>query len=195
MIIIEGPDGSGKTRLAHTLSERMNLPIAPRVVAQDTTPLVDLKAWVDDNLDRGFQGAIFDRHRLISEPIYGTVLPWKNTDTEGFWGDLEWLAEAMGKFYNLRPLIIICLPPYEVVHHNLQDDPHNQRVLPHAWAIYRAYQAFAASGLCSRGVDLVYDYTSQHDRESYLRAIESRIMSAMYHHCRVNQRTLHAAGE
>lgn len=179
MIIVEGPDGSGKTTLVRDLSRDLNMLVAPRVVAQDTTAMVDLKQWVDHNLDRGFQPVIFDRHRLISEPIYGTIMPGKR-ENSGFWADFEWLAESMRRFYDIQPFIVVCLPPYDVVMNNLLDDPSNREVFPHTWAIYRAYQAFAASGLSGHGVDCVYNYASGGDRQLFMRMLESRILHRMH---------------
>lgn len=179
MIIVEGPDGSGKTTLVKKLSNDLGLLIAERVVARDTTAMVDLKEWVDFNLSRGFQRTIFDRHRLISEPIYGTILPHKR-ENSGFWADFEWLVQSMRKFYDIEPFVIVCLPPYDVVMNNLLDDPTNQEVFPHTWAIHRAYQAFAASGICGRGVDVVYDYTQAGDQQLFYRMLQSRILHRMY---------------
>jgi hypothetical protein len=153
MIIIEGPDGAGKTTLINNLSSFFGLPVAPRVVRQDTTPMVNLREWVDTNLAQGFQRIIFDRHRLISEPIYGTIMPNKIVD-HGFW-ERRWLKEAMTRFHDIRPLVIYCLPPLGTVVRNIVSDPNNNEVRPHIEQIYRAYVAqIVRSPDC-----FVWDYT------------------------------------
>lgn len=155
MIIVEGPDGGGKTTLIRRLSEDLGLRIAPRVVAQDTTAMVDLKLWVEENLNLGYHMKLYDRHRLISEPIYGAV---KNRVEPGF-DDLGWMTAMMSNFYEIEPTIIYCLPPKAAVIHNVQhgyDD--NSAVFSQIEVIYSAYIAKAAMDV---GLEFayVYDYT------------------------------------
>ena len=76
MIIVEGPDGAGKTTLIRQLQERWpDLAVAPRVVSKDAEAMVDLQEWVNINLSDGPQYKIFDRHRLISEFARLTDVP------------------------------------------------------------------------------------------------------------------------
>ncbi|MCA1807247.1 MAG: ATP-binding protein [Actinobacteria bacterium] len=53
MIVVEGPDGAGKTTLIRDLSALLNIPVAPRVVSQETKAMVDLRQWTEDNVSRG----------------------------------------------------------------------------------------------------------------------------------------------
>lgn len=69
MIIVEGPDGSGKTTLINQLAKEFELEVNPRVVSKETNELTDLKTWVEENIAQGFQYKLFDRYRLISEFI------------------------------------------------------------------------------------------------------------------------------
>jgi len=157
MIIVEGPDGAGKTTLIKSIVEATGFPIAPRVVAQDTTAMVDLQSWVDDNLEQGFQKVIFDRHRLISETIYGPIL--RHEQEPGF-NEMKWLAPRMKRFYELKPIIIYCLPPLQTVLDNIIDDPDNRAVLPRIHAIYSAYVSRASlDETFSPGITKVWDYT------------------------------------
>lgn len=157
MIIVEGPDGAGKTTLIRHFTED-GIPIAPRVVSKDTKAMTNLQDWVDNNLDEGFQGVIYDRYRLISEPIYGTIL--RDHPEPGF-ADLKWLGPRLRRFYELEPIIIYCLPPLDVVVENIKNDPDNQVVLPYIRRIYSAYIAKAAADLeFAPGTVRVWDYTS-----------------------------------
>lgn len=158
MLIFEGPDGGGKTTLIKMFQKAIpDIEVAPRVVSKDTNALVDLQDWVEQNLSQGFQYKIFDRHRLISEPIYGPLL--RSRPEPGF-SDVWWLRERLRQFYELKPVIIYCLPPEEVVHRNIINDPDNSAVALRIHGIYSAYVARAAmDGILSPGITRVWDYT------------------------------------
>lgn len=157
MIIFEGPDGSGKTTLINEFREQFDIPIAPRVVGKNTEAMLDLRDWVDNNLEEGFQRVIFDRYRLISESIYGPII--RDIQHEGF-DDREWLMGRLVKFYNIHPIIIYCLPPLQAVIDNVTDDEDNQMVQPRIRSIYNAYVSRATLDfiMCPAPV-FIYDYT------------------------------------
>lgn len=138
MIVVEGPDGAGKTWMVNLLHEEFGYPIAPRVVSKDTEAMVDLQDWVDRNLDEGFQATIFDRYRLISETIYGPLLRGKAQP--GF-DNIRWLAPRLQRFYDIKPFIIYCMPPLAAVEANLDGDLDNVAVVHKTRAIYSAYTA------------------------------------------------------
>ena len=138
MIVVEGPDGAGKTTLITQLVLHTGLPVAPRVVSKDAEAMVDLKQWVDENLDQGFHQVIFDRHRLISEPIYGPILRQK---LEPGFDSMSWLFPRLRQFYRIDPVIIYCLPPFETVWDNVRDDESNKvvaqrEVIQQIWGAY-----------------------------------------------------------
>lgn len=142
MIVVEGPDGAGKTTLIQKLSEELEIPVAPRVVAQDTTTNIDMKQWVEDNLRGGAQPIIFDRYRLISETIYGPIL--RSSAQPGF-TDYKWMEEVTNSFYDqVSPFIIYCLPPLAEVKANIENDPDNVVVKDKIEQIYSAYAARAS---------------------------------------------------
>lgn len=122
MIILEGPDGSGKTSLAAKLQTDLGLYLIPKVVSSSAQAIGDVNGWVKKSLDRGFGPYLYDRHALISEPIYGPA--WKGQIREGF-QQFEWLATAYAELDHIAPVVICCLPPVEEVLRNIRKDPDN----------------------------------------------------------------------
>lgn len=156
MLIIEGPDGAGKTSLVNLFREK-GIPQAPRAVGSDTKPLTDLCDWVDHSLDQGFQFQVYDRHSLISAPIYGPIL--KGMSPQHF-GELSWIGPRLGRLYEINPIIIYCLPPYEEVFNNIKDDPDNKVIANKIAAIYDAYAArIALDDAYAPCTVKVWDYT------------------------------------
>lgn len=84
MIIVEGCDGAGKTSLIRDILNYFpNLMLGPRAsdsiggVSHHTKP-EGLSRWVDAEMAKwiepGYGPRIYDRHPLISEPIYGSIV-------------------------------------------------------------------------------------------------------------------------
>lgn len=162
MLILEGPDGGGKTTLAREIHDWFDIPIAPRVVGQDTSAMTNLVDWVDTNLEEGLQWQLFDRHRLISEPIYGTIV--RNEMHAKEFLDTQWLTSRMQSFYDIAPIIIYCLPPLEVVKANLRNDPDNTVVAMYAEKLYAAYATRAAIDYAlAPSTVVLWDYTTAGD--------------------------------
>ena len=155
MIIVEGPDGAGKTTLVEHLAEKYDIPISPKVVGSDTKPMIaDLQHWVEMNLKDGFQWKLFDRHRLISEPIYQAAMG-RNAQ-EGF-DDIRWFTARMIDFTRIRPFIIYCLPSYLTVSNNIAHDLENTEIKYLMKMVYPSYVA-AAAGDVARGQAVLFDY-------------------------------------
>jgi hypothetical protein len=136
MIVVEGPDGSGKSTLVKKIAGTLDLPVARRVVTKQATAMRDLQTWVDDNLSAGLKATVYDRHRLISEPIYGPVL--RSRMEPGF-DDWRWLMYRQQKFRTLKPLVIFCLPPLNIVRECVMEDDDNKVVREHIDTIYWLY--------------------------------------------------------
>lgn len=157
MLIVEGPDGAGKTTLIRQLQERYGFEVAPRVVDKDTNAMGDLKSWVEQNLEAGFQDLIFDRHRLISEPIYAPIMG--RPAAPGF-DDVIWLNRQYQEFWAINPVVIYCIPPKKAVVDNVWDDPDNRSIRPYIDVIYNAYVARAAQDwVFGRNLVDIWDYT------------------------------------
>lgn len=179
MIIIEGPDGGGKTTFIRKLAEITGYPIAPRVVTQRAEAMVDLKQWVEQNLAQGFQYTIYDRHRLISEPIYGSIL--RNRLEPGF-DDLEWMTTQLSLFYGqVNPYIIYCIPSLDDVKYNIfngEDD--NTVVEAKVSNIYSAYVAKAAMDIASHSRVFTYNYKEIPDPTSFIQYLYQRVIKKGY---------------
>jgi hypothetical protein len=156
MLIIEGPDGAGKTTLVNLLVGELNWPVARKVVDSNTKANTDLMTWVEDNVRAGLVPTIFDRHRLISEPIYGPLL--RGNMEPGF-DDFRWLRWQQTKFRALEPLVIWCMPPLSKVVDNVTGDPNNTVVEAQIETIYWLYFNEASTWPMS----LVWDYTKPAD--------------------------------
>jgi GTPase SAR1 family protein len=167
MIVVEGPDGAGKTTLIEMLVQETNLRVSPRVVSKDAEAMVDLKLWVEQNVIQGFQDMIFDRHRLISEPIYGPIL--RDEFEDGF-SNLIWFQKMLNSFYKCNPIIIYCLPPFDVVWKNVESDPDNKVVAKEDTlrAIWGAYFNKALTEYTLNRGTWIYDYSADDRGRKYI---------------------------
>lgn len=66
-VILEGPDGAGKSTLAKFLSELLGLPVI------HTGGPPDSKTALEAKLELCRQHGLFDRVPMISDPIYSTI--------------------------------------------------------------------------------------------------------------------------
>lgn len=156
MIILEGPDGGGKTTLAERITKRFGLKLGPRASSSIDGPVNDLCAWVDDDLlswgTTPLQ--VYDRYPLISEPIYGPICRGSIPDRMSS----PWMRRRLNTFRNLS-LVIWCIPPANVTIRNIDDSADNQMdgVVSYAPAIWASYSAAAHSWT---GTGMTYDYST-----------------------------------
>lgn len=153
-VIVEGPDGSGKT----TLIQKSERNLMARH-CDSSGPFKELAKWVEQDLDNPPPpNAIYDRYPLISEPIYGPII--RGTLPEGF-NSGPWLKYCWRHLLAQTPLIIICLPPLETVITNvLGPDEQMSGVTSNITTIYWLYWAYAHQMRAQApGIFSVYDYT------------------------------------
>lgn len=166
MIILEGPDGAGKTRLALRLSEELQVPINPKVVQADMSTEVDLAAWCRAQMGDWPRPVIYDRFPLISEFVYGPVFKHDIRPAFKNYSDLYWLHQ---QFAQHDPVVVYCLPPIDEVLSNInREDTDNEAVRGTAIAgVYWNYFNQAARST----PQLVWDYTQPTDYNTLVQKI------------------------
>ena len=155
MLVVEGPDGAGKSTMVQFLTKTLGFPVEPKIVASDTTSTANKKAWTEEQINRGFGKRIYDRFCLISEPIYNSIM---KPHPEPGYDDPAWMCPWTWRFYSQRPVIIWCMPALDIVKNNILQDENNQVIVPYIDKIYGAYAARMAMDLLLPSLATVYDY-------------------------------------
>lgn len=157
MLIVEGPDGAGKTSLIERIAAETEWPIAEKAVSPDMSAQVPLTVWVQNAILRdraGEKQVIYDRFCLISEQIYMPVTRVSPRD------ELSpmWFFEAWRQFIELRPTVVWCLPPMDAAWSNIEyDDTQPDVVKRNFAAIYWSYHFRWCTW--AYGPNLRWDYT------------------------------------
>lgn len=139
-IIIEGPDGSGKSSLlSHLQTAFPYIDTHERFSTSVGGPVDDLKTRVRDSVNDSLLAMpkFYDRHPFISEFIYGPIL------RGGIKDGLDEL-ESYRAHVLQESLIILCLPSISRVRENILKNADDQMpgVLSHIDAIYDGYNEF-----------------------------------------------------
>jgi thymidylate kinase len=165
MIIIEGPDGSGKTTLINRLNfDRRRLKsIRGGVGGTRFNGSGDgvagwggndpaLLAYTRKVIEAGTAPIAYDRFHL-SERVYGPILRAKQELSDG---DLELLTAFLRE---TRVKVVMCLPPLAV---SLANVMQNGRERPHYQTEEFLQEAYAEFERLAPWATIVYDYT-RHD--------------------------------
>jgi hypothetical protein len=138
-IVVEGPDGAGKTNLIERLVAQTNYELMERASDSVRGPVNDLSGYVErDVYDREDNDRLYDRHPLISDLIYGPVIRGQIGFDDR---SLGWLTGMLEMFYGHRPLVVYCLPPWSEVHRNVQEGVHMSGVSVNIHKVYQLYYA------------------------------------------------------
>jgi hypothetical protein len=142
-IIVEGPDGAGKSTLVKRLVDTGLFCQYPRASDSTKGPVTELGEWVRKaGLDMiTCAPAVFDRHPLISEPIYGPIC---RGAMRPMFDNVGWLHRHIADL-TLCALVIWCLPPFEEVQSNVVDPtvPQMSNVAANIATIYNMYRQVA----------------------------------------------------
>ena len=184
MIILEGPDGSGKSNIARRLSADLGVPLAQKFVKSDgqgsgTNDLFG-EAYRDVITMPDKPPMIYDRHPLISEYIYGPII--RGIMPPDF---LTPQAHATLRLFGEQVHVIWCLPSLQTVYDNVADvDSAEQMegVMRNIDAIYSMYHSMR---VWWGGESTVYDYTIDDPGSRY--SYNSAVVQGKLHIARLNQ--------
>lgn len=165
-IIVEGPDGGGKTGLITRLQERyLALELMPRACTSEDGPIDELAEWVEQDWLKARRGFfIYDRHPLISELVYA---PACNRLFSAKFDDPMWLRGQLLTFRTTVNTVIYCLPSLTTVIENARsnhgDTDHQARLLTNIVGIYQLYYLQAVN---DNPRALIWNY-EKHDFEGF----------------------------
>lgn len=157
MIIVEGPDGAGKTTLIERLEGQLGITREPRAVSSEAKSLVPIGHYIEDELRKGFGMRLYDRFALISSPMY---MPLPNRTFRDEMLNQDWLMAHWVKMTRIDPLIILCLPPMADVVRNVKRDPHNKAVWDYIETIYLSYHNWYCAHHPFNPSIILWDYTN-----------------------------------
>lgn len=152
MIIVEGPDGAGKSSLIEKLSETLMLPIHERASDSIKGPVPDLSVWAYQDVTTQPEQpvSIYDRHPLISEYVYGPItrefLNPNMTSTT-----MHLCIRMLAK----QSFVIFCRPPTEEIRANVLRHEQMEGVTEHIGQIIAAYDALR---MFWPGQSILYNY-------------------------------------
>jgi adenylate kinase family enzyme len=168
MLVVEGPDGSGKTTLAHVLANDMGREYrrSPSLSSREGGNRAHVDWWREqlwgDEAHR--MGGVYDRSLLVSEPIYTPVMNRSPLVQAG-----EYI-EMLTRFVSCFPLIIFCLPPWEQQKENLEDKASEQlkgltikRAALVLWGYYIGQEYWRYLEELGKLRVLTYDWSNMHE--------------------------------
>lgn len=160
-VIIEGPDGGGKSTLIGKLLHDEGLALAPKFSRSVEGPHEGHIQSALSDMYSPLGGFVYDRHPAISEPIYGTVVRRKDDYVELSNHLNDWLDTVH---------VVMCLPPFSQVVMNLQEENQMAGVAENIPLIYGLYEYLYN---LSPSRFFFYDYTEPNSYEELRRALSA----------------------
>lgn len=170
IVVLEGADGGGKTTLAAAIRSRIHCHLLtssgpPTNIDQ----IIDELNWLAEFPRRHL--LVCDRHRLISEPIYGPILRQRNllAEPRSRYNDMDVADEAQ--------LIVYCRPSLESAILNVTATKQQQLagVPDQLSRIIVAYDEWYETASRSRPDSFMrYSYENPTDLEDVIEAIKER---------------------
>lgn len=150
IIILEGPDGSGKTTLARHLQQEFKLGYWHEGPTPEDQPPVTYycqKLWSFRNTP-----VVIDRFAL-GERVYGPVVRKRDRLGETGWATFQKVC------HDLCVIQIVCLPPYPLCL-KTWEDRESQEWLENSRLLLETYAVFAHFCIFDESL-LAYDWTAQ----------------------------------
>lgn len=158
MIIVEGPDGSGKTTFAHKLAEALGSSYRkppPEVLSSTTGPAKGeglAQWWIDAMVRQARTNDVYDRTTIISDPIYCAVQARKPSCTAN--QIMYMLAYVNEKVSH----VVFCRPTDKQIMDNLKSNreqlkgvgPKKMAALIHAYDVAYTHWAYMFPGKIRR---------------------------------------------
>lgn len=187
-VVVEGMDGSGKDGLINslyqlrsregTMSTRTGgspfFTLHERASTSLGGPVAHLEEWVVSDLeDMSFNDKpfLYNRHPLISEPIYA---PHRriNRGLQGSFRDPLWIS-AMRSYMSHHVVLVLCDPGWDAVQGNLFRDPtaHMPGVVENARKLYDKYTELPETW---QGPVLVHNYR-KNTRQAFIQQLSPLI--------------------
>lgn len=169
MIVVEGPDGAGKTSLIDEMKDRFKHRLRSPVLGYSRQELSKR-----DIVGRSYRALRIemdcDAESLIHDRLFFSELVYsKALDRECQFSHIQ-RDFVLGMLSLMQVPIIICMPPYNAVYDNTRDEPEKvKRALPE---IYDKYKG-TLDHLRDEGIYNVvhYDYTDVATKEVAIKAI------------------------
>ena len=155
-VVVEGPDGSGKTNLVNELLSRLGIPQHPRFVKSTGGPPADLDIRMMQDFNSPLyqrHAHLYDRHPIISEPIYGPIV---RGGSDGMFKIGSWVQQYRDRLSSIA-VVVFCIPPLKEVKNNV-GNPDVEQMTGVAASINELYAAYHALAHRWPGA-LIHDYT------------------------------------
>lgn len=154
MLLLEGPDGAGKTSLLKKMVKRWDLDVMPRFADTHGPKEDPYNRVYQDQIARGtLRCGIYDRHPLISEYIYAPIVG-RGIGHQFLWPSARQMRHQLAH----DALLILCLPPLDEVKKNVARTEQMAGVVENIEAIYEQYQLLRITW---PGKFITYDYTQE----------------------------------
>lgn len=180
MILVEGPDNSGKSTLIEQLTARFNLfkcerPHGPPKSAEEL--YFRIKDFQNFYKSKMF---IMDRNPVIGESIYGPILRnhnmFEDLDTQD---QIEFEAELFSKITTKTIFLIYCRPPLEVITnletHQVKDYDTEEHLKSLSLNRYKIVQAY--DDVMSHWAHYTYNYKDPEALNDLIKTIEKEYIN------------------